>query len=61
MDSGWAAVESVRALLDLPTESGERFSEEWKIVRRRIDIVHGVTLPRETEPAGAPRLATDRG
>ena len=60
MDSGRAAVEWVRALLDLPGESDERFSEEWKIVRRRIDVVQSVALPRETEPAGAPRLAQDR-
>lgn len=60
MDSGRAAVEWVRALLDLPEESGERFSEEWKIVRQRIEAVHSVALPHETEPAGAPRLMKDR-
>jgi hypothetical protein len=47
----------VRALLNLPAETGERFADEWKIVRRRIEIVHGASIPRETEPAGAPRLA----
>lgn len=61
MDPRRAAVEWVRALLDLPDESGERFSEEWKIVRQRIEAVHSVALPRETEPAGAPRLVKNRG
>ncbi len=45
------AVASIRALLNLPPETGERFPEEWKIVRRRIEIVHSVSLPRDTEPA----------
>ncbi len=61
MDPDRVAVEWVRALLDLPDEIGGRFSEEWKIVRRRIEVVHNVALPHETEPAGAPRLAKDRG
>ncbi len=52
------AVASIRALLNLPPETGERFPEEWKIVRRRIEIVHSVSLPRDTEPAGAPRFGT---
>jgi hypothetical protein len=45
-----------RALLNLPAASGERFSEEWKIVARRIEAVHTLSVSRDTEPAGAPRL-----
>ena len=45
-----------RALLNLPAASGERFSEEWKIVARRIEAVHTLPVSRDTEPAGAPRL-----
>ncbi len=52
-----SAIAATRALLNLPPETGERFADEWKIVRRRIEIVHRVSLPRDTEPAGAPRLA----
>lgn len=48
----------VRALLNLPFTTGERFADEWMVVRRRIESVHGISLPRETEPAGAPRLQT---
>ncbi len=61
MDSDRPAVAWTRALLDLPEDSGERFPEEWAIVRRRIEMVHGVRLSHDTEPAGAPRLATGRG
>jgi len=45
-----------RALLNLPAASGERFSEEWEIVARRIEAVHTLPVSRHTEPAGAPRL-----
>jgi hypothetical protein len=48
----------MRALLDLPQESSERFAEEWTAVRRRIDVVHDMSVPRGTEPSGGPRLAT---
>ncbi len=51
-----SAIAAIRALLKLPPETGERFAEEWKTVRRRIEVVHGVRLPPHTEPAGAPRL-----
>lgn len=57
MDADRSGVAWTRALLALPSESGERFSEEWEVVRRRIEVVHRTPLPRETEPAGAPRLA----
>lgn len=56
MDPDQAAIAWTRALLALPRESGERFAEEWAIVRRRIEAVHSVSLSRETEPAVAPRL-----
>jgi len=45
-----------RRLLKLPPASGERFPEEWKIVARRIEVVHTLPVSRDTEPAGAPRL-----
>jgi hypothetical protein len=48
----------VHALLRLP-EHGERFDEEWTVTRSRIERVTSAPVPRETEPAGAPRL--DRG
>ncbi len=58
MDLEPAAVTWARTLLKLPVETGERFTDEWQIVRRRIEAVHGVSLSNETEPAGAPRLET---
>jgi hypothetical protein len=48
----------LHALLRLP-DHGERFEEEWTITQRRIDRVTTTPVPRETDPAGAPRL--DRG
>ncbi|HLW60241.1 MAG TPA: hypothetical protein VKV57_10025 [bacterium] len=48
---GWT-----RTLLKLPAEVGERFAEEWKIVARRIELVHAVPVSHDIEPAGAPRL-----
>ena len=48
----------VHALLRLP-DHGERFDEEWTVTQRRIERVAQAPVPRETEPAGAPRL--DRG
>src|SRR5438105_1292203 len=45
-----------RRLLKLPPASGERFPQEWKIVARRIEVVHTLPVSRDTEPAGAPRL-----
>lgn len=56
MDLDRSAVAWTRMLLALPYESGEHFSDEWTIVQRRIEEVHGVSLPRETEPAVAPHL-----
>ncbi len=58
MDPEPAAVTWARTLLNLPVETGERFNDEWQIVRRRIEAVHAVSLSNETEPAGAPRLET---
>jgi hypothetical protein len=56
MESDQAAIARTRALLKLPVESGHRFAEEWAIVRRHVEIVHGAPVSHDTEPAGAPRL-----
>ncbi len=61
MDPDRPAIAWTRTLLGLPHESGARFPEEWTVVRRRIEIVHAVSLPRETEPAVAPRLDPSDG
>jgi hypothetical protein len=61
MNPDQPAIAWTRTLLRLPQESGVRFSEEWTIVRHRIEIVHAVSLPRETEPAVAPRLDQSDG
>lgn len=45
-------------MLRLP-DHGERFDEEWRVTQQRIERVTAAPVPRETEPAGAPRL--DRG
>lgn len=45
----------LHALLRLP-DHGERFDEEWTVTQRRIEAVAAAPVPRETEPAGAPRL-----
>ncbi|HEV2438667.1 MAG TPA: hypothetical protein VGX97_01225 [bacterium] len=45
----------LHALLRLP-DHGERFDEEWTVTQRRIQAVAAAPVPRETEPAGAPRL-----
>jgi len=45
----------VHGLLRLP-DHGERFEEEWAVTQRRIEHVAATPVPRETEPAGAPRL-----
>jgi hypothetical protein len=45
----------VHALLRLP-DHGELFEEEWRVTQRRIEQVAAAPVPRETEPAGAPRL-----
>ncbi len=45
----------MHALLRLP-DHGERFEEEWAVTQRRIEHVAAAPVPRETEPAGAPRL-----
>jgi hypothetical protein len=56
MASIQAAIAWTRTLLGLPAGSGDRFQEEWKIVERRVDTVHGTPVSHEIEPAGAPRL-----
>jgi hypothetical protein len=56
MASDQTAITSVRLLLHLPTETGERFPEEWKIVAHWVEVVHGTPVSHDTEPAGAPRL-----
>ncbi|HLW46838.1 MAG TPA: hypothetical protein VKW09_03635 [bacterium] len=48
----------LHALLRLP-DHGERFDEEWTVTQRRIERVAAAPVPKETDPAGAPRL--DRG
>jgi hypothetical protein len=53
--SGKSGSGGVHALLRLP-DHGERFEEEWAVTRARIERVTAVPVPRETEPAGAPRL-----
>ncbi|HET7263436.1 MAG TPA: hypothetical protein VFL28_02115 [bacterium] len=45
----------IHALLRLP-DHGERFEEEWTVTKQRIERVGATPVPRETEPAGAPRL-----
>ncbi len=45
-----------RSLLRLPAATGERFAEEWKSVRRRVEVVHATAASHDVEPAGAPRL-----
>ncbi len=61
MDLEQSAVAWTRALLGLSAQSGERFPEEWKLVQRRLEVVHGAAIPRETEPAVAlPGLLVDR-
>jgi hypothetical protein len=45
----------VHGMLGLP-DHGERFEEEWAVTRGRIERVSAASVPRETEPAGAPRL-----
>jgi hypothetical protein len=57
MDTDAAAIAWTRTALTLPGESGQRFPEEWKIVERRVETVHGTPVSHEIEPAGAPRLA----
>lgn len=57
MEPDPAVITWTRSLLKLPTASGERFPDEWKIVARRVEVVHALPVPRDTEPAGAPRLA----
>ena len=56
MDPDRSGTAWLRTLLALPRERGDRFPEEWTTVRRRIEVVHAATLPRETPPAVAPRL-----
>jgi len=43
-------------LLKLPTETGERFPDEWGAVRHHIERVHSFPVPYDAEPAGGPRL-----
>ena len=45
-----------RGLLKLPTETGERFLDEWGAVRHHIESVHSFPVPYDAEPAGGPRL-----
>lgn len=56
MEPEQAAIARTRMLLKLPAESGARFPEEWKIVARRVDVVHATLVSHDIEPAGAPRL-----
>ena len=56
MESDRAAILWTRALLGLSAPLGERFAEEWKIVKRRVEVVHQAVVSHDAEPAGAPRL-----
>jgi hypothetical protein len=56
MESDQPAIAGTRMLLKLPAESGARFPEEWRIVARRVEVVHATSVSHEIEPAGAPRL-----
>ena len=56
MEPDRSVMGSTRLLLKLPAEAGERFAEEWKIVARRIELVHAFPVSHDTEPAGSPRL-----
>jgi len=51
----------IRALLRLSVPTGERFAEEMKVVRRRMEVVHAAAVPYDVEPAGAPRLDAPDG
>ena len=51
-----AKSDGVHELLHLPGH-GERFEEEWTVTKQRIERVGATSVPRETEPAGAPRLS----
>ena len=56
MEPDQPAIAGIRALLKLTAGAGERLPEEWKIVGRRIEVVHDTAVSHDTEPAGAPRL-----
>jgi hypothetical protein len=56
MGTDQASIAWTRTVLRLPAESGQRFPEEWTIVERRVETVHGTPVSFEIEPAGAPRL-----
>jgi len=56
MESDRTAIFWTRTLLGLSAPLGERFPEEWEIVKRRVEVVHRTAVSHEAEPAGAPRL-----
>ena len=56
MEADQHVIAPIRTLLNLPAEPGERLPEEWKVVVRRVAIVHGVSVSHDIDPAGAPRL-----
>jgi len=56
MEPAQPAIAQIRTLLNLSAESGERLSEEWKLVARRVALVHKLQVSHDIDPAGAPRL-----
>lgn len=56
METDQDVIAPIRTLLNLPAEPGARLPEEWKVVVRRVAIVHSAPVSHDIDPAGAPRL-----
>jgi hypothetical protein len=56
MESDQPLIAQIRTLLHLSAGSGERLPEEWKVVARRVELIHTVLVSHDIDPAGAPRL-----
>ncbi len=56
MEPDQPAIAQIRTLLNLSAEPGERLPEEWKVVARRVELVHKLPVSHDIDPAGAPRL-----
>ena len=61
MEPDQPVITSIRTLLRLSAESGERLPEEWRVVARRVEIIHNLPVSHDVEPAGAPRLHVPHG